>query len=128
MDEGFDVEPPDEDDFPAMLAFLDGRLDRETIAHVLGVKEPELELIAIGHAPKPGAGDRLKMLYALARRTDGDLTDPGALMRAAGLASPEGRLMVPIQLVPRMKTFFIAFLVVDAILFAVFFLVLALRA
>jgi hypothetical protein len=126
--DGFDSEAPAEDDFAGMLASLQPRLDRSTIAHAVGVEESELELIAIGHAPTAEAGARLKMLYDLAQRTDGDLSDPATLLKAAGVDVSGSRLMIPVQLVPRLKTFFIAFLVFDAILFGVLFLFLVVRA
>jgi hypothetical protein len=128
VSEGFDHEEPGEDDFAGMLSSLDGRLDRSTIAQALGVKERELDLIAIGHAPNAEAGKRLTMLYTLAQRTEGDLTEPATLLEAAGISTTGGRLMVPVSLVPRLKTFLVAFLVSDAIIFGLVVLVFVVRA
>lgn len=124
----FDHEEPAEDDFAGMLSSLEGRLDRSTIARALGAQESDLELIAIGHAPNAETGERLRMLYGIARQTEGDLSDPTTLLEAAGMPTTGGSLMIPISLVPRLKTFVVAFLVVDAIVFGVVVLVLVVRA
>ena len=128
MGSGFDVEPPAEDDFAGMLASLEGRLDRTTIARAIGVPQSELELVAIGHAPPDDAAERLRLLYDFAQRATGDLSDPRTLLEAAGMPTTEGQLTIPLSLVPRMKTFFIAFLVFDALAFGAIVLFVALRS
>ena len=111
-------ESPAEDDFAAMLASLDGRIERRELARALGVKKSELDLIEIGHAPKPETADRLRAVYALSQRTEGNLDDPRELMKSLGALSSDGEVMVPLSLMPRIKTFFVAFVVIDAIVFA----------
>jgi hypothetical protein len=128
VSDGFDHEEPAEDDFAGMLASLEGRLDRSTIARALGARESDLELIAIGHAPNAETGERLRTLYGIARQTEGDLTDPKTFLEAAGMPTTGSSLMIPISLVPRLKTFVVAFLVVDAIVVGVVVLVLVVRA
>jgi hypothetical protein len=125
---GFDFEAPDEDDYAGMLAELESRLDRSTIAHAIGVRESELELVSVGHAPLGNAAERLKMLYDLAQRAEGDLSDPRTLLEAAGMPTTEGQLAIPLSLVPRLKTFFIGFLVFDALVFGAIVLFVALRS
>ena len=126
--DGFDVEDPSDDDFAGMLAVLDARLPRRTIAHAIGMQESDLELVAIGHAPSGDGAERLRALYELARRTDGDLGEPRTILEAAGMPTTDSRLLIPLALVPRKKTFFVLFLVFDAILLGFFVLVFALRS
>jgi hypothetical protein len=125
---GFDFEAPAEDDYAGMLAELESRLDRSTIANAIGVRESELELVSVGHAPPGNAAERLKMLYDLAQRAEGDLSDPRTLLGAAGVPTTEGQVTIPLSLVPRMKTFFIGFLVFDALVFGGIVLFVALRS
>jgi hypothetical protein len=126
---GFDFEAPAEDDYAGMLAELESRLDRSTIANAIGVRESELELVSVGHAPPGNAAERLKMLYDLAQRAEkGDLSDPRTLLEAEGVPTTEGQVTIPLSLVPRMKTFFIGFLVFDALVFGGIVLFVALRS
>ena len=120
-------EAPAEDDFAAMLARLDERMERRKLARALGVKTSELDLIAIGHAPKPETANRLRVVYALSQKADGSLDDSQELMKSLGVLSPRGDVMVPLSLMPRIKTFFIAFVVVDALVFAALLVYFALR-
>ena len=122
----YGVEAPAEDDFAAMLGALDGMIGRRKLARALGVKPSELDLIAIGHTPTPEAAKRLRALYALAQRTEGTLHDPGMLARSFA-ASSDGELMVPLSLVPRMKAYFIAFVVIDALIFGAVMIFFVLR-
>jgi hypothetical protein len=124
---GFDFELPAEDDYAGMLAELESRLDRSAIANAIGVRESELELVSVGHAPPGDAAGRLKMLYDLAQRAEGDLSDPRTLLEAAGMPTTEGQVTIPLSLVPRMKTFFVGFLVFDALVFGAIVLFVALR-
>jgi hypothetical protein len=124
---GFDFEAPAEDDYAGMLAELESRLDRSTIAHAIGVHESELELVSVGHAPPGNAAERLKMLYDLTQGAEGDLSDPRTLLEGAGMPTSEGHVTIPLSLVPRMKTFFIGFLVFDALVFGAIVLFVALR-
>jgi hypothetical protein len=119
-------ESPDQDDHAAMLAALEPRLDRRTLARVLGVKQPELDLIAIGHTPAADAGERLRALYAIAGQTEGRLDDPQALLRALGVTPAAGGPLVPLSLLPRLKKFVIAFVVLDALVFGALFVAFAL--
>jgi hypothetical protein len=125
---GFDVEAPAADDFAGMLAVLEQRLDRDTIARAIGVRTSELELVAIGHAPPGDAAERLKLLHDFAQRAEGDLSDPATLLAAAGMPTTDGQLTIPISLMPRIKTFFIAFLVLDALVFGAIVVFAVLRS
>jgi hypothetical protein len=125
---GFDFEAPAEDDYAGMLAELEGRLDRSTIAQAIGVRESDLELVSVGHAPPGNAAERLKKLYDLAQRAEGDLSDPRTLLEAAGMRTAEGQLTIPLSLVPRMKSFFVGFLVFDALVFGAIVLFVAFRS
>jgi hypothetical protein len=119
----YGAETPVDDDFAAMLGALDGVIGRRKLARAIGVKPSELDLIAIGHAPSPQAAKRLRSLYALAQRAEGD---PQVLARSLA-ASSDGELLVPLSLVPRMKTYLIAFVVVDALIFGAVMIVFVLR-
>jgi hypothetical protein len=117
MDDGFTPEEREED--PAtMVTELGQRLDRETLARLIGVKPSELDMIGAGHAPKAKAAERLRLLYELSAKTD-DLDDPAAVMAALG---PRGgsRGMFPFALVPRLRRYVLGFLLLDTLVFVGF--------
>jgi len=116
MGEGFDPERADADDVASMVAELQVRLDRETLARALGVTRSELDLIAAGYTPEPRALERLRLLYDLASRVE-DLGSPEALAATLGLPAAPGSTL-PLALMPRLKTFLVAFVVLDALVFA----------
>jgi hypothetical protein len=122
MTDEYGFEPPAADDYAAMLASLDGRIERATLARALGVKTSELELISIGHAPKPGTAKRLRAVYALSQQAEGKIDDE--LVKS--LDSDSG-VMIPLSLLPRLKTYVVAFVVVDALVFGALLVYVALR-
>jgi hypothetical protein len=125
MNTGFEKQP-DADDAATMVAELRGRLDDATLARALGVKRSELEMIAAGYPAKADAAKRLRMLHELGSTTD-DLRDPEALLTGLGMTEDvSGRL--PFALVPRLKTYLIAFLVIDTVVFLGFMVALFLTS
>jgi hypothetical protein len=105
-----------------IVAELRERLDRHTLARALGVKPAELEMIAAGYPAKPQTVERLHLLHQVASRTE-DLKDPGALLAALDFGSESGRSL-SFALVPCLKTYLIAFVIIDALVFAGFVLAL----
>ena len=125
MNTGFEVQP-DADDAATMVAELRGRLDDATLARALGVKRSELEMIVAGYPAKADAAKRLRMLHELGSTTD-DLRDPEALLTGLGMTEDvSGRL--PFALAPRLKTYLVAFLVIDAVVFLGFMVALFLTS
>jgi hypothetical protein len=108
----------------AMVAELSQRLDHATLARALGVKPSELDMIGAGYPANRDAAARLRVLYRLASTTD-DLTDPSALVAALGLTDSSEQSLT-FALFPRLKTFLIAFVVIDVLVFLGFTLVLVL--
>jgi hypothetical protein len=125
VQDGFDVDTPDADDFASMLADLQNRLDRATLARAIGVKPSELDLIAAGYAPEPEAAERLRLLHGLSGQTE-DLRDPQGLLEGMGLVPKGGRVPLELALLSRFKPYIVAFLVLDAIVFGAFVLVFVL--
>jgi hypothetical protein len=74
------------DDYAAMLAELEQKLDRRKLRAALGVGKRELDEIRVGHVPSKEAAQRLRLLYDFGRKMD--LNDRRAL--AAALLESRG--------------------------------------
>jgi hypothetical protein len=74
------------DDYAAMLAELEQKLDRRKLRAALGVGKRELDQIRVGHVPSKEAEHRLRLLYDFGQKMD--LNDRRAL--AAALLESRG--------------------------------------
>ena len=121
MDDGFAPEIEREKDPATMVAELGQRLDRDTLAQLIGVEPSELDMIGAGYTPKRKAVERLRRLHELSEKTD-DLEDPASVVAALGLrdGSPAS---IPFALVPRLKRYVLGFLLLDTLVFVGFLLV-----
>jgi len=112
VDDRYGVEVPDADDVATMVAELTTRLDRSTIARALGIRPEEVDVIGAGYVPEPEVVERLRLLYRVSESAD-DLRDPKALLAALGVDA-DSEAALPFALLPRLKTYLVAFLVADA--------------
>jgi hypothetical protein len=100
------------DDYAAMLAELEPKLDRRKLRAALGVSRRELDQIRVGHVPTKEAAHRLRLIYDFGQKMD--LNDRRAL--ASALLESRGDVPATYMTLFRQPWLVLAlFLAVDAV-------------